>query len=184
MNTNKLEMIFHQLIEDLRYCGNCSSGLEECSEHCSRTNGDVDPLCACKLMLDSADAIETLLKLLSNPTPYNCRECNLKFEIESETFCPFFADNIDYWIASERRHEDCPLDPLVPHNRLIDEQEALLALLEAGHEDSRFRPGQTILYSISEIASILSSRVHTVVDADHPEHWISEVLSEKENKDE
>ena len=38
--------------------------------------------------------------------PEHCDECKLKVEYEDETFCPFFTDNVEYWIAAGRRHED------------------------------------------------------------------------------
>lgn len=52
--------------------------------------------------------------------PEHCGKCKLKVVYDDETFCPFFTDNVEYWIAARRRHEDCPLDPVPPHGRLID----------------------------------------------------------------
>ena len=52
--------------------------------------------------------------------PGHCGECKLKAEYDDETFCPFFADNVEYWIAAGRRHEDCPLGYIPPHGDLID----------------------------------------------------------------
>ena len=49
--------------------------------------------------------------------PEHCDECKLKVEYEDETFCPFFTDNVEYWIAAGRRHEDCPLDPAQSHEK-------------------------------------------------------------------
>ena len=55
--------------------------------------------------------------------PNSCWECKLTAEYDGETFCPFFADNVEYWIAAGRRHEDCPLGYIQPHGRLIDADE-------------------------------------------------------------
>lgn len=52
--------------------------------------------------------------------PEHCGECKLKAEYDNETFCPFFADNVEYWIAAGRRHEECPLVNVPPHGDLID----------------------------------------------------------------
>ena len=52
--------------------------------------------------------------------PEHCGECKLKAEYDDETFCPFFADNVEYWIAAGRRHEDCPLGYIPPYGDLID----------------------------------------------------------------
>ena len=52
--------------------------------------------------------------------PEHCGECKLKAEYDDETFCPFFADNVEYWIAAGRRHEECPLVNVPPHGDLID----------------------------------------------------------------
>lgn len=52
--------------------------------------------------------------------PEHCGECKLKAEYDDEMFCPFFADNVEYWIAAGRRHEDCPLGYIPTHGDLID----------------------------------------------------------------
>lgn len=50
------------IIHDLRYCGNTTSPLSQCSKHCTRNMEHpetvVDPMCAGRLMLDAADALE------------------------------------------------------------------------------------------------------------------------------
>lgn len=81
---NNLDNKFKKLISDLKYCGNCQTGLEECSEHCSRTNGEIDPTCACKLMLDSADAIETLLKVVNKMSLWIFLNTDDEYDVYSE----------------------------------------------------------------------------------------------------
>ena len=52
--------------------------------------------------------------------PNSCGVCKLTAEYDDEKFCPFFADNVEYWISAGRRHEDCPLEYVPPHGDLID----------------------------------------------------------------
>lgn len=41
--------------------------------------------------------------------PCCCEACDFRFEIESENFCPFLIDPIDYWLAAGKRNEYCPI---------------------------------------------------------------------------
>lgn len=65
--------------------------------------------------------------------PERCGECKLKAVYDDETFCPFFTDNVECWIAAGRRHEDCPLGSLLPHGRLIDVEVLCERLMTAWH---------------------------------------------------
>ena len=99
-----MERMYDQLVNDLRYCGTCYEGLEACSEKCSRVDGEIDPTCACKLMLDAADAIEALVHRLmfEHVIPANLTVEEIKRYIEEDVcppdynpaFCePMFEDN-------------------------------------------------------------------------------------------
>lgn len=87
--------------------------------------------------------------------PEHCGECKLKAEYDDETFCPFFADNVEYWIAAGRRHEDCPLGYIQPHGDLIDRDVLRAEFPEPNEENGGWRnPDEALVHKTGVWAAI------------------------------
>lgn len=64
------------------------------------------------------------------------------------------------------RSVDCPISELPQHGELIETKDVLLALVEHGQRDKRFKLGDTIRYSPSEVKEIIDASVPVIVPAE------------------
>ena len=71
-----------------------------------------------------------------------------------------------YWRPHSMVGQPLSAVQVPPHGRLIDEWEAIMAIIDEGQHDKRFKLGETIRYSPSEIKEIFERRVKTVVEAE------------------
>ena len=104
--------------------------------------------------------------------PQNCVDC---YDADLSTAialfgakCPFAHGIIDLGVYDlcHERHPDCPLLELPPHGELIETKDVLLALVEHGQRDKRFKLGDTIRYSPSEVKEIIDASVPVIVPAE------------------
>ena len=57
--------------------------------------------------------------------PEKCEKCDLCFLIKGEHFCQFLYEPVNFEIEARKRSEYCPLIPVPPHGRLIEETAAI-----------------------------------------------------------
>lgn len=109
--------------------------------------------------------------LIRMEMPRNCFECPLFTNCDAceghECGCGLLG-GIGYEedISEDRRRDDCPLVELPEHGDLIETKDVLLALVEHGQRDKRFKLGDTIRYSPSEVKEIIDASVPVVVPAE------------------
>lgn len=98
--------------------------------------------------------------------PEHCGECKLKAEYDDETFCPFFADNVGYWIVAGHRHEDCPLGYVQPHGDLID-KDVLAGHIEYERYHHAHNDGLAARHHVAEYGHFLKaiSEAPTIIPA-------------------
>lgn len=95
--------------------------------------------------------------------PTSCRTCPMKMNCDDcegwECVCVPLHKQIGYFddLLTDKRRDDCPLVPVLPHGRLIDADEAI------GHLFN----GEQCLYSWDEIEDAIDATV-TIIPAEPP----------------
>lgn len=97
--------------------------------------------------------------------PASCAKCHFN----SNAFCDVLGRKVKIPVDYVERPNTCPLVELPPHGDLIETKDVLLALVEHGQRDKRFKLGDTIRYSPSEVKEIIDASVPVVVQAEKGE---------------
>lgn len=112
--------------------------------------------------------------------PESCRACRLKmncFDCEGlECFCVPLQQQIGDFddLLADKRRDDCPLVPVPPHGRLIDESAIDLSKYEKAAHDALHNGKGSILYDSGVLAGAraitqLVRRAPTIIPAEPAE---------------